>query len=136
MKLNFFESNFRFLFISFWIIIWYKWIVLSNPQVEIIMSNSFIFLSIIYIIIFTIFYKKHHIDKIIFRYRISILISFIFSCISFLLFPTNLFLLNLKTLFTIISIYISYNMLFKCKIEEGLVGIISSILLLVITFLY
>lgn len=136
MSKRFFEYSFRFLFILFWIIIWYKWVVLSNTHIEILLISIFIPVSILYIILFYIFYKKQNEKKITLYYRTSVLISFIFSLISFVLLPTSLIFLNIKSIFIIVCIYTSYKMLFKYKIEEGLVGIISSVLLLVITFLY
>ena len=136
MSKRFFEYNFRFLFILFWIIIWYKWVVLSNTNIEILLVSLFIILSILYLAPFYIFSKKYGEKNITIYYRTSVIISFIFSLISFVLLPTNLIFLNLKSIFIILCMYTSYKMLFKYKIEEGLVGIISSILLLVITFLY
>ncbi len=136
MSKRFFEYNFRFLFILFWIIIWYKWVVLSNTNIEILLVSLFIILSILYLAPFYIFSKKYDEKNITIYYRTSVIISFIFSLISFVLLPTNLIFLNLKSIFIILCMYTSYKMLFKYKIEEGLVGIISSILLLVITFLY
>lgn len=132
MKEKFLENYFRTLFISFWIIVWYKWIVLSNIETDYILLISFITLSIIYI---TLNLKKERYE-ILTKYRISIIFSFAFSSISLLVLPTNILFLNIKTLVNIICGYISYKTLFKYHIEEGLVGIISSILLLVITFLY
>lgn len=136
MSKRFFEYNFRFLFILFWIIIWYKWVVLSNTHIEILLVSSFIILSILYLTLFYILSKKYDEKNITIYYRTTVIISFIFSLISFVLLPTNLIFLNLKSIFIILCMYASYKMLFKYKIEEGLVGIISSILLLVITFLY
>ena len=136
MSKRFFEYNFRFLFILFWIIIWYKWVVLSNANIEILLVSSFIILSILYLTLLYIFSKKYDEKNITIYYRTTVIISFIFSLISFVLLPTNLIFLNLKSIFIILCMYTSYKMLFKYKIEEGLVGIISSILLLVITFLY
>lgn len=136
MSKRFFEYNFRFLFILFWIIIWYKWVVLSNTHIEILLVSSFIILSILYLTLFYILSKKYDEKNITIYYRTTVIISFIFSLISFVLLPTNLIFLNLKSIFIILCMYTSYKMLFKYKIEEGIVGIISSILLLVITFLY
>lgn len=136
MNKKFFEYGFRTLFIFFWIIIWYKWVALSISQIEILLVNSFCILSLFYMILYFNFSKKNNESKIITTYKISILICFITSLFSFIVFPTNLLLLNIKSIFVVFATYISYKMLFKYKIEEGLVGIISSILLFVITFLY
>ncbi len=136
-NINFFDNFFRFIFLLFWSMIWYKWVALSNSTVEVLMSTIFLILSVLYIVSFFIFYiKNKNIPQIVFHYRIVILSTFISSSISFLLVPTNIFLFYTKTFLIAFCIYLSYIKLFKYKIEEGLVGILSSILLLVITFLY
>ena len=83
-----------------------------------------------------IFFNDNNIKSITLYYRISTLTAFIFTLFSLLLFPTSLFFLTLKVIFVFIYLYLSYIKLFKYKIEEGLVGILASLLLLVIMFRY
>ena len=82
------------------------------------------------------FFNDNNIKSITLYYRISTLTAFIFTLFSLLLFPTSLFFLTLKVIFVFIYLYLSYTKLFKYKIEEGLVGILASLLLLVIMFRY
>ena len=105
---KFMDNYFKFLFLSFWPIIWYELIFVSDPFIK----------------------------SITLYYRISTLTAFIFTLFSLLLFPTSLFFLTLKVIFVFIYLYLSYTKLFKYKIEEGLVGILASLLLLVIMFRY
>lgn len=136
-KEYFFEMGFRALTLIFWPIIIYKWIFISNIYME---RNSFLIftiLSIIYIIKICISQIKYKfLDNIVIYYRISTLISFILTLASFSLYPTNITLLCLKLLFVFIYFYISCKNVYTYKIEECVVGMISSILLVVISICY
>lgn len=136
-KEYFFEMGFRSLTLLFWPIIIYKWIFITNIYVE---RNSFwIFsiLAIIYIINISISQIKYKfLDNIVIYYRISTLISFILTLASFLLYPTNLTLLWLKLIFIFVYFYISFKNVYTYKIDEGVVGMISALLLLVISICY
>ncbi len=132
---NFFDSSFKILFLFFWVIIWYKWVALSNNTLELFLVNIFSIASLLYIIFSTILIiQKKDINPIIIWYRISILASFVSCLFSFILYPTSLIYFHIKNILIIICIYISYKKLFTYKIEEGLVGIIASVLLLVMSF--
>ncbi|WP_243444913.1 hypothetical protein [Romboutsia maritimum] len=136
-KNNFFDNYFKLLTLLFWPIILYKWLFIANESVEYKLFIIFAILSIIYIISFLfIFYKDKNIKLITILYRISTLLAFLFTLGSFLLFPKNLFWLYLKMLFLILYFYFSCVKVSKYKIDEGVVGIIGSILLLVITIFY
>lgn len=135
MNIEFFERYFKFLFLSFWAMIWYELVFVSDMFIKTILVSTYCIITSIYI--FSIIFIKRDIMKnITLYYRVSILCSFISTLFSLLLFPTNIFFLIIKILFIFICLYFSYTKLFKYKIEEGLVGILSSILLLIITFCY
>lgn len=129
------DKYFKFLFLSFWPIIWYELVVVSDPLVKSILVTTYCIFTSIYILLM-IFFKENNLKTITLYYRVSVLLSFIFTLFSLLLFPTSIPLLLLKIVFIFICLYFSYTKLFKYKIEEGLVGMISSLLLLAITFLY
>ncbi|KKY00259.1 hypothetical protein VN21_15115, partial [Paraclostridium benzoelyticum] len=63
-------------------------------------------------------------------YKISTLLSFIFSTLSYYIFPISImwFLIKLSLLFT--YMYISILKVYKYKLEEGVVGILASALML------
>ena len=129
--------GFRGLTLLFWPIIIYKWIFISNIYIE---RNAFLIfsiLAILYIIIMLISQiKNKFLDNIVIYYRISTLISFILTLATFLLYPTNITLLLIKVLAIGIYLYISSKSVYIFKIEECVVGIISSILLLAISICY
>lgn len=136
-KEYFFEMGFRGLTLIFWPIIIYKWIFISNIYMERNTFFLFSILAIIYIINIGIFQTKYKfLDKIVIYYRISTLISFILTLASFLLYPTNITLIWLKLLSIFIYFYISFKNVYSHKIEECVVGMISSVLLLVISICY
>ena len=133
----FFEMGFRGLTLIFWPLIIYKWIFIPNIYME---RNSFLIFSILaimYIINIGILQIKYKfLDNIVVYYRVSTLISFILTLASFLLYPTNIILMWLKLLSIFIYFYISTKNVYNYKMEECVVGMISSILLLVISICY
>ena len=135
MNIEFFDKYFKFLFLSFWAMVWYELVFVSDTFIKTILVSTYCIFTSIYIF-FILFMKKDTIKNITLYYRISILCSFVSTLFSLLLFSTSIFFLITKLIFILICLYFSYTKLFKYKIEEGLVGILSSILLLVITFYY
>lgn len=136
-KDKFFEYGFRTLTLLFWPIIIYKWIFISNYYLERNLFMGYSFLAILYILNIGILQiKNSFFENIIIYYRVGTLISFILTLASFLLFPTNITLLLLKVLSISIYFYISCKNVFTYHIDECVVGIISSILLLSISICY
>ena len=134
---KFFDNYFKFLVLLFWPMIWYKWTIISNYTIDLVLVATFCLLAIIYVVLFLTFFHNHpEIENIVLIYRISILLAFISTLFSFLLFPTSIFLLLLKMIFIGICFYYSCLKVFKYKIEEGLVGILSCLLLFAITLFY
>ncbi|MFR3498128.1 MAG: hypothetical protein ACLTT7_03780, partial [Paraclostridium bifermentans] len=87
---------------------------------------------IIYIISYVIYMKasNNFEKKIEIFYKISTLLSFIFSTLSYYILPISImwFLIKLSLLFT--YMYISILKVYKYKLEEGVVGILASALML------
>lgn len=136
-KEKFFDNYFKFLALFFWPIMWYKWIVISNGTLENTLFTAYTIVAIIYIILYSRFIIKYKdITQIDFFYRISTLLAFIFTLFSFLIYPKSLFFLYLKIVFTGIYFYYSIVKTLKFRHEEGIVGIMGSILLIVITLFY
>ena len=127
------DNYFKFLFLSFWPIIWYELVFVSDPFIKSTLVTLYCVITLTYILII-MFFKKN-IKSLTLYYRISTLTAFISTLFS-LIYPTNLLFLSFKVIFIFIYLYISYTKLFKYKIEEGLVGILASLLLLVIMFRY
>lgn len=131
---KFTDDFFKFLILLFWPIVWYNYVAISKIEIEIFMFISFTLLSIIYI--FLICYNFKKLEKIVILYRISTLFAFISFLCSYLLFSKNIILLFLKFIFIFIYFYISCIKNFKYKMDEGVVGILSALLLITITFSY
>ena len=127
------DNYFKFLFLSFWPIIWYELVFVSDPFIKSTLVTLYCVITLTYILII-MFFKKN-IKSLTLYYRISTLTDFISTLFS-LIYPTNLLFLSFKVIFIFMYLYISYTKLFKYKIEEGLVGILASLLLLVIMFRY
>lgn len=136
-KEKLFDNYFKFLSLLFWPIMWYKWIVISNGTLENMLFTIYAIVAIVFIILYSVFMIKYKdITQIDFFYRISTLLAFIFTLFSFLIYPKSLFFLYLKIIFTGIYLYYSIVKTLKFKDDEGVVGIMSSLLLIVITLFY
>lgn len=133
----FFEYYFRFLTLFFWPIICYKIIFIQNYTLESILFYSYTFVGIIYIALLIFYFMgMKKLRNINLHYRLNTICSYILTLSTFLLSPTNLTLLYLKFIFILIYFYFSCRMVFRFKNEEGVVGIISSLLLMVIAISY
>ncbi|WGX75557.1 hypothetical protein QJS64_16565 [Paraclostridium bifermentans] len=134
-KLNLFNNLFKLLFLMFWVMFWFIGIILTDYKFNKIAIYFFISYSsvcIIYIISYVIYMKtsNNFEKKIEVFYKISTLLSFIFSTLSYYIFPISImwFLIKLSLLFT--YMYISILKVYKYKLEEGVVGILASALML------
>ena len=136
-KTKFFDDYFKALVLLFWPIIWFKWQFLATHNISYSLFMIYLALATVYIITFTYFsvIKKNH-ERIVYFYRISTLMAFIFTLLCFLLYPKSRFLLLIKMIFVGIYFYFSCIKVYKHNMDEGVVGILSVFLLIVITILY
>lgn len=130
------DNFFRVLTLFFWSIVWYKWVAISIEYIELTLCSLFSLLSLLYIILISLSYKKNTISKIDLLYKISTLIAFISTLFSFVLFSKSYFYLYLKIFFVLIYFYCSCIKVYKYNKDEGIVGILASLLLIVLTLLY
>ena len=136
---NFFERYFRLLTLTFWPIMWYKWNVISSRKLEYILFLTYSAFTGIYFILFTIRFFKADEEKkesMMFYYRASTVVAFVVSLFSFVLFPKNIPLFYFKLFSISVYLYFSYREVFKKKNDEGVVGIMSFLLLLALTIFY
>jgi len=131
---KFIDDFFKFLTLLFWPIVWYNYVVIPKIETEIFMFTIFTLLSIIYSFLLLYNFKKF--DKIVVLYKVSTLVTFIIFLCSYLLFSKNIILLFVKLVFILVYFYISYIKNFKYKMNEGVVGILSALMLITITFSY
>ena len=133
------EFLFRGLTILFWFIFLYNWILIPHININLYIFIFYTVIALFYLVIFSIdkiqdnSFKERDID---FLYRFISISTFIVYLLSILLFSNNLKILFLKFILTLIYFYISYKKAFKLKQEEGLVGVISSILLFTFDIYY
>ncbi|SCI77600.1 Uncharacterised protein [uncultured Clostridium sp.] len=140
-KLNLFNNIFKFLFLAFWIIFWFVGIILTDNKFNKLSSSLFIIytsLCITYIVTYIAYmnYTKIYEDKIEIFYKLVTLISFIFSSYTYYMFSVSIFGFLLKLILLIIYMYISIIKVHKYKLEEGVVGIIASILMIFMLLRY
>ena len=131
---KFIDDCFKIIFLLFWPIVWYDYVFIPKFDTVIILFSSFTVLSILYIALLT--YNNKAFKKITILYRVITLTTFIFFLCSYLLFSKNIILLALKLIFILIYFYISCIKNIKYEMNEGVVGILSSLLLITITFSY
>ncbi|MDO5010519.1 MAG: hypothetical protein Q4E31_06795 [Intestinibacter bartlettii] len=133
------EFYFRTLTVLFWITLLFNWIFIPNPDINYYIFNTYLILSLIYIILAIINKIKHRcIDiktKVDFFYKSISIITFVVSMMYFLLYSNSIKLLLIKTFIIFIYFYISCKKV-NLKDEEGVVGIIGSILIFVFATYY
>lgn len=132
------EFYFRILTLLFWTSLLFNWIFIPNLKINRYIVIIYFIFSLIYIILLTLNKFKHKIntkDKINFYYKFICIVAFVVSILYFLLYSNSIKLLIIKTLIVFLYFYISCQML-KSKDEEGVVGIISSILIFIFATYY
>lgn len=134
-KLNFFDTTFKLLFIAFWVIFWFIGIILTENKFNQLSSSlSYIYSSLSALFIVTyigyMMHTKTYEDKIEIFYKVTTVLAFIFSSLSYYLFPLSIFWFFVKLIFLFIYMYISILKVYKYKLEEGVVGIICSALMI------
>lgn len=132
------ENYFKILSLVFWPIIWYKWIVISNETIEIILVATYTVMCIGYTVYYLYLKNKfdYKVEKIDFYYKFSTLLAFLITLYSFLLFPKNITALLLKLFLIGLFFYFSVVKTVRYGNEEGVVGIMASLLLAIITIFY
>jgi hypothetical protein len=148
-KLNLFDSIFKFLFIAFWIISWFLGFILTDNKYTELSTSIFILYSSLclgYMITYLTYinHMKVYEEKIEILYKLITFLTFIISTYSYYIVPRSMFWLFIKVILLIIYMYISILKVHKYKLEkvhiyrfeEGVVGILSSILLIFMLLRY
>ena len=130
LKYDILEFYFRFLTILFWGFLLLNWIFIPNNTVNRYILNIYLILSLVYLILLYINNIKYiHKNYIDFLYIFISIVTFIVSGAYFLLFSNNIKLLLTKSVINLMYFYISCKKVSISKDEEGVVGIIASILI-------
>lgn len=136
-KFNFIELYFRFISFLMWPIYWYKWMVITIENYNKLLFTVYFFLDIVFIIVVVVvFLFKKNTSKYYFYFEISTSTTYLVSLLSFMIFPRNVYLLYLKILLCMVHVLISWKLIKKDENDIGVVGIMSGILLLVLTYFY
>ena len=136
-QLSIYDNLFKFIVVYFWIISYGTSMFTIPKEFEYFLFFSYNIFTFWYIIsyIFIIKFKHINIAKIVIDYRMTTVLAFFFASLKYFIFPNSIICIVLTVLFLVIHIGFSSAKVFKYKIEEGVVGIISSLLLLsLITF--
>ena len=132
------EFYFRILTVLFWSTLLLNWIFIPNTTINHYIFNTYFVLSIIYIVLSILDKIKRNSDKkekVNFFYRFISIITFVISMMYFLLYSNSINLLLIKTIINFMYFYISCIKV-NMKDEEGVVGIIGSILIFVFATYY
>jgi len=131
------EFYFRILTVLFWSTLLLNWIFIPNTTINHYIFNTYFVLSIIYIVLSILDKIKRNVtanvsndkkEKVNFFYRFISIITFVISMMYFLLYSNSINLLLIKTIINFMYFYISCKKV-NMKDEEGVVGIIGSILI-------
>ena len=132
------EFYFRILTVLFWSTLLLNWIFIPNTTINHYIFNTYFVLSIIYIVLSILDKIKRNSDKkekVNFFYRFISIITFVISMMYFLLYSNSINLLLIKTIINFMYFYITCKKV-NMKDEEGVVGIIGSILIFVFATYY
>lgn len=128
---------FRLIHVCFWPIIWYKWIAITDDFIENILFIAFCSLSILFLIYLVYSrIKDGNNTKVKFFYRLITVLCFTIAILSFVLYPKSTIILYIKMFTIALYFYTSYRLVIYKVDDEGVVGIMSSILLAAMTFFY
>jgi hypothetical protein len=137
-QLSIYDNLFKFIVVFFWIISWGTSMVVIPYQIKYFLFFSYNIFTFWYIVsyILTIKFKNISIAKIIIDYRMTTVLAFFFASLKYFIFPTSIICIVLTVLFLFIHIYFSATKVLKYKLEEGVVGVISSLLILSLIIFY
>ena len=136
-NLGFLEVFFRFTCMLFWPLYWYKWSVITIANYNEILFNIYLVVSGLFLIVCTMVYIiKKSTTGIYYLYRMVLILTYLESLYSFMVVPRNIEALYVKIILCVLLLLVSNKLIKKDKNDTGVVGILSSILILVLTYFY
>ncbi|MGM9534345.1 MAG: hypothetical protein ACI3VR_03795 [Intestinibacter sp.] len=136
-KYDILELYFRILTVSFWGILLFNWVFIPNNAINHCIFNIYFLFSLVYLLfLIADNIKLSRGNNIDFLYKFISTATFIVSEFYFLLFSNNIKLLLVKSLVNSLYFYISCKKVSTSKDEEGVVGIIASILIFIFATCY
>lgn len=136
-RLNFIEIYFRLVSLLFWPVYWYKWTVITVENFNNILFEMYAIVDIVFISLLIIVFCVNRRETFrYFLFSLSMSLSYIISLYSFIIVPIDITWLYIKISSLIITMIISWNLLKKESNDIGVVGILTGILLLIMTYFY
>lgn len=136
-KLPFMEVFFRLVCLLFWPIYWYKWVVITIENYNTVLFIIFTVVDLIFVLFLLIYFITGRVcSKRYFLFQLSISITYFLTLLSFMIFNTSRLILYSQISACVISIIISWNLIKKEYNDIGVVGILSGLLILIVTYFY
>lgn len=136
-KIGFIEMYFRFVSLLFWPIYWYKWTVITVENLNNILFKIYGVIDLVFIFILVLFFTIKRRETLwYFIFSLSMSTCYLVSLYSFIMVPVDINWLYIKIGTIIVTMIISWNLLKRDGNDIGVVGLLSGVLLLIMTYFY
>lgn len=136
-KIGFIEMYFRFVSLLFWPIYWYKWTVITVENLNNILFKIYGVIDLVFIFLLVLFFTIKRRETLwYFIFSLSMSTCYLVSLYSFIMVPVDINWLYIKIGTIIVTMIISWNLLKRDGNDIGVVGLLSGILLLIMTYFY
>ena len=136
-KIGFIEMDFRFVSLLFWPIYWYKWTVITVENLNNILFKIYGVIDLVFIFLLVLFFIIKRRETLwYFIFSLSMSTCYLVSLYSFIMVPVDINWLYIKIGTIIVTMIISWNLLKRDGNDIGVVGLLSGVLLLIMTYFY
>lgn len=136
-KIAFIEMYFRFVSLLFWPIYWYKWTVITVENLNNILFKIYGVIDLVFIFLLVLFFTIKRRETLwYFIFSLSMSTCYLVSLYSFIMVPVDINWLYIKIGTIIVTMIISWNLLKRDGNDIGVVGLLSGLLLLIMTYFY
>ena len=136
-KIGFIEMYFRFVSLLFWPIYWYKWTVITVENLNNILFKIYGVIDLVFIFLLVLFFIIKRRETLwYFIFSLSMSTCYLVSLYSFIMAPVDINWLYIKIGTIIVTMIISWNLLKRDGNDIGVVGLLSGVLLLIMTYFY
>ena len=136
-KIGFIEMYFRFVSLLFWPIYWYKWTVITVENLNNILFKIYGVIDLVFIFLLVLFFTIKRRETLwYFIFSLSMSTCYLVSLYSFIMVPVDINWLYIKIGTIIVTMIISWNLLKRDGNNIGVVGLLSGVLLLIMTYFY
>ena len=128
---------FRFVSLLFWPIYWYKWTVITVENLNNILFKIYGVIDLVFIFLLVLFFTIKRRETLwYFIFSLSMSTCYLVSLYSFIMAPVDINWLYIKIGTIIVTMIISWNLLKRDGNDIGVVGLLSGVLLLIMTYFY